>query len=169
MSKFDEYLSLIGKCRKTATALDEINWLRIERSELRMEVDRMRARLNVAGADKQDGFAVYRAMQTISAAVKADKNYRMEWVQNVAAVVVQAGVGVADALKIGEQFVDNVFIKTADEMLQENERTSPINDAEREALEWAAGRATYESMTLVASRDAYRRSCVLRHLLDKLS
>lgn len=52
MSKFDEYLSLIGKCRKTATALDEINWLRIERSELRMEVDRMRAQLGVARSDE---------------------------------------------------------------------------------------------------------------------
>jgi len=43
-----------------------------------------------------------------------------------------------------------------------------LNDAEREAVEWAVSRATYESMTLVASRDAYRRSCALRQVLDRL-
>jgi hypothetical protein len=43
-----------------------------------------------------------------------------------------------------------------------------LNDAEREAVEWAVSRATYESMTLVASRDAYRRSCALRGVLERL-
>jgi hypothetical protein len=43
-----------------------------------------------------------------------------------------------------------------------------LNDAEREAVEWAVSRATYESMTLVASRDAYRRACALRGVLKRL-
>jgi hypothetical protein len=43
-----------------------------------------------------------------------------------------------------------------------------LNDAEREAVGWAVSRATYESMTLVASRDAYRRSCALRGVLERL-
>jgi hypothetical protein len=74
-------------------------------------------------SDAQDELAVYKAMQVLSAAVRNDDNYRMEWVQNIATVAIQAGAGVVDALGIAERFVDAVFIKAADEM-QQGKRTN---------------------------------------------
>ena len=61
-------------------------------------------------SDAQDELAVYKAMQVLSAAVRNDDNYRMEWVQNIATVAIQAGAGAVDALEIAERFVDAVFI-----------------------------------------------------------
>ena len=76
-----------------------------------------------------DGCDVYRAMQTIAAAVRDDENYRMEWVQNVATVAIQAGAGMVDALEIAERFVDAVFIKASDEMLGGDAHKPPKESA----------------------------------------
>lgn len=77
-------------------------------------------------SDAQDELAVYKAMQAISAAVRADKNYRMEWVQNIATVAIQAGAGAADAIEIAERFVDAVFLQAADEVQQGNRTNQNI-------------------------------------------
>ncbi|NCA17441.1 MAG: hypothetical protein EBS90_10425 [Betaproteobacteria bacterium] len=74
-------------------------------------------------SETQDEFAVYRAMQTIAAAVRADEKYRMEWVGNIAAVAVSAGAGASVAMEKASQFVDTLFVQ-----MNSEERLNKVND-----------------------------------------
>lgn len=72
-------------------------------------------------SDRKDQQAIYDAMQKIAAAVMADDEYRMEWISQIAAAAVSAGdLGLHVGMKIGEHFVNTVFVKTANELRGES-------------------------------------------------